>query len=376
MTTRTGLIWHELFMWHRQGNYSGLMPANYPVQPGTHYETAEGKRRIKNLLDASGFIEQLVPVKVRPATDEELQRVHTPRYIAQLERDNRETEAMAGFDAPYSRGSFDIARLVGGGMVEAVDAILAGTIDRAYLLGRPVGHHAESDEGKGFCLINNAAVGAGHALASGIERIAFVDVDVHHGNGAEEIFYADPRVLTISVHQDHWFPPETGNVADTGKDAGEGFNLNVPLPAGCGFEAYRKAITDVVIPALEAFRPQLIVVPFGVDAGAQDPLGRMILGSNHFRWIAQALSDAADRLCGGRMLVTHEGGYNEATSPFMALAVIETIVGASSGVVDPYGAIMDSMPGHELLPHQAEAIDAAAANLETLHRALGAAVAA
>lgn len=372
MNSRTGLIWHELFMWHRQGNYSGLMPANYPVQPGTHYETAEGKRRIKNLLDASGMIADLAPVKVRPATDEELHRVHTPRYIAQLERDNKEAEAMAGFDAPYSRGSFDIARLAGGGVIEAIDAIHSGELDRAYLLGRPVGHHAESDEGKGFCLINNAAVGAGHALAKGFHRIAFVDVDVHHGNGAEEIFYEDPRVLTISIHQDRWFPPDTGDVADTGKGAGAGYNLNIPLPGGCGFGAYRKAFDEVIVPALDAFEPDLIVVPFGVDAGAQDPLGRMILGSNHFRWMAETLRAAAERHCGGRMLVTHEGGYNEATSPFMALAVIEAISGVSSGIVDPYGAIMDGMAGHDLLPHQAAAIDAAAAKLTPLREAIGA----
>lgn len=369
-TTRTGLVWHELFMWHSQGKFSGLLPAVFPIQPGSHYETAEGKRRIKNLLDATGMTRKLVPVDPRPATDAELERVHGAAYLRQLAADNELPEASAGFDAPFSRGSFDIARLASGGAIAAVDQILAGEIDNAYLLARPVGHHAESTIGKGFCLVNNAAVAAAHALANGIERVAFVDVDVHHGNGAEEIFWNNPKVLTISVHQDKWFPPDTGGVEAVGEGAGKGFNLNIPLPAGSGFGAYKAVVDEVILPALDAYRPQMLFVPFGFDAGAQDPLGRMILGSSHFRYIAEALKGAAIRHCDGRMLVTHEGGYNEATTPFMALAMIEAISGADSGVSDPYGEIMDGMHGHDLLSHQREAIDLARVNLAGLAEAV------
>lgn len=371
MTARTGFVWHETFMWHSQGRYSGLIPAGFPVQPGHHYETPESKRRIKNLFDASGFTPRLLSIAPRPATDAELERVHKPEYLAQLARDNELPEASAGFDAPFVRGSFDLARLASGGAIEAVDRILSGEIDNAYLLARPVGHHAESGIGKGFCLLNNAAVAAAHALANGIERIAFVDVDVHHGNGAEEIFWRDPRVLTISVHQERWFPPDTGDVGDIGEGDGRGFNLNIPLPAGSGFGAYKAALDDVIVPALDIYRPQLLFLPFGFDAGAQDPLGRMILGSNHFRHIATALKAVAERHCNGRVMVTHEGGYNEATAPFFALAMVEAISGLESGVVDPYGAIMDSMPGHDLLAHQREAVDAAKANLQILRQAVG-----
>lgn len=372
MGKKTGLIWHETFMWHMQGKFSGLLPAVFPLQPGQHVEGPEGKRRIKNLLDAIGLTPQLTHVEPRLATDEELLRAHLPGYIEQLQRDNELAEASAGFDAPFSRGSFDIARLAAGGAIKAVDAILAGELDNAYLLARPIGHHAESGLGKGFCLINNGAIAAHHALASGkVERVAFVDLDVHHGNGAEDIFWDDPRVLTISLHQERWFPPDSGDVGDVGEGPGEGFNINVPLPAGCGFGAYRKAFEQIVLPALDAFRPQMLFVPFGYDAGAQDPLGRMILGSSHFRFMAELLVAAAERHCGGRMLVTHEGGYNESTTPFMALAVIEAISGIASGVADPYGEIMDHMHGHALLPHQQAAIDAAARHgLEKLRAAL------
>lgn len=371
MNSRTGLVWHETLMWHSQGKYSGLMPAIYPVQPGHHYESPESKRRIKNLFDACGMTDQLLPIKPRRATDSELERVHTPKYLAQLAHDNELPEASAGFDAPFTRGSFDLARLAAGGAIEAVDHILKGKVDSAYMLSRPVGHHAESDIGKGFCLLNNAAVGAAHALDAGLERIAFVDVDVHHGNGAENIFWRDPRVLTISVHQDRWFPPDSGDVEAVGEDAGRGFNLNIPLPAGCGFGAYKAALDEVIIPALDIYKPQLLVLPFGFDASAQDPLGRMILGSNHFRYMATQLKAAAVRHCGGKVLVTHEGGYNEATVPFMALAMIEAISGIDSGVVDPYGEIMDHMPGHDLLAHQREAVDHAKGNLDLLRSVCG-----
>lgn len=366
MGARTGLVWHETFMWHQQGKYSGLMPAQFPVQPGEHYETPDSKRRIKNLFDACGLTQKLTPIEPRLATDEELTRVHSSEYIAQLTCDNALPEASAGFDAPYSRGGFDLARLAAGGAIEAAQHILTARVDNAYLLARPVGHHAETGMGKGFCLLNNAAIAAANCLASGLKRIAFVDVDVHHGNGAEEIFWRDPRVLTISVHQDRWFPPNSGDVDAIGEGDGKGYNLNIPLPAGSGFGAYRAVIDEIIIPALDAFQPQMLFVPFGFDAGAQDPLGRMILGSNHFRYIAAQLKHAAQKHCGGKMLVTHEGGYNEATIPFMALAMMEAISGVNTGVVDPYGEIMDNMPGHDILDHQRAAVDRAKKNLALL----------
>ncbi|EJL30816.1 deacetylase, histone deacetylase/acetoin utilization protein [Caulobacter sp. AP07] len=372
MTRKTGLVWHETFMWHQQGKYSGLLPGVYPVQPGSHVEGPEPKRRIKNLLDATGMTAKLSVIEPRPATDIELERAHSKAYLAQLAHDNALPEASAGFDAPFSRGSVDLARLAAGGVILAAERVASGALDNAYALVRPIGHHAEAAEGKGFCLINNAAVAAAHLLATtDIRRIAFVDVDVHHGNGAENIFWRDPRVLTISIHQERWFPPDTGDVASIGAGSGEHFNINVPLPAGCGHGAYEAAFEQVVLPALELYRPEFIFVPFGYDAGAQDPLGRMIVSSNGFRAMAQRLVEVADRHAGGRLVATQEGGYNESTTPFMALAVIEALAGQSSGVDDPYAPIMDGMFGHDLLDHQQAAIDRAKSLLAGLRDAVG-----
>lgn len=146
----------------------------------------------------------------------------------------------------------------------------------------------------------------------GVRRVALIDLDVHHGNGAERTFYADASVLTISLHQNQWFPPETGFLADNGVGEGKGYNINIPLPAGCGFGAYKDAFERVVLPALGRFQPEF-VLPCGYDAGAQDPLGRMILHGGAFRWFTARLREVAERYAQGRLLVNHEGGYNPFT---------------------------------------------------------------
>jgi acetoin utilization deacetylase AcuC-like enzyme len=361
MQRRTGLVWHERFMWHDLGRYAGLMPAGYPVQPGLPFENWEAKRRLKNLLDASELTRKLVSIEPRLATRTELLRVHTPGYLDRLVALNEQDAGLAGMDAPLTRGSWDIASLAAGGCLAAVDAILARHIDNAYALVRPIGHHAEPDGGKGFCLLSNPSLAAAHALqAHGLERIAIVDLDVHHGNGAQKAFWRDPRVLTISLHQERWFPPDSGDREERGEGDGFGTNLNIPLPAGCGWGAYQAAFERVVLPALRRFQPKFIVVPCGYDAGAQDPLGRMILHSGAYRAMVTSLLEIAAETAGGRLLVTQEGGYNEWSVPFMGLAVFEALSGERSGVSDPLGEIFASMHGHALIPHQELAIDAAA----------------
>ena len=349
-------------MWHDLGRYAGLMPAGYPVQPGFPFENWEAKRRLKNLLDASDFSSRLVPIVPRMASREELMRVHTAAYLDKLTELNTEATGLAGLDAPFTRGSLEVAKLAAGGCLAAVDAIVRGHVENAYALVRPIGHHAEPDQGKGFCLLANPSLSVAHALhAHGLERAATVDIDVHHGNGAQKAFWTDPRVLTISLHQERWFPPDSGDREERGEGAGFGTNLNVPLPAGSGWGAYECAFERVVLPALRRFRPQFIVVPCGYDAGAQDPLGRMILHSDGYRAMIERLLVIAAELTGGRLLVTQEGGYNEWSVPFMGLAVFEALVGESSGVKDPLGEIFAGMHGHALLPHQEAAVDAAAA---------------
>lgn len=364
MRRKTGLVWHERFMWHDLGRFAGLMPAGYPVQPGFPFENWEAKRRLKNLLDASEFTQRLELIAPRTATRRELLRVHTESYLDALDKYDSLPSASAGLDAPLTQGSVAIAKLAVGGCLAAVDAVLSAGFDNAYALVRPIGHHAEPDQGKGFCLLNNPALAAAHALeAHGVKRVAMVDLDVHHGNGAQRAFWRDPRVLTISLHQERWFPPDSGDREERGEGPGFGTNLNIPLPAGSGWGAYEEAFRLVVLPALRRFSPEFIVVPCGYDAGAQDPLGRMILHSHAYRAMMEKLLEAAEETAGGRLLVTQEGGYNEWTVPFMGLAVFEALVGERSGVEDPLGEIFQHMHGHALLEHQQAAIARAAVHV-------------
>ncbi|MCX5479985.1 class II histone deacetylase [Kaistia geumhonensis] len=363
MTERTGLVWHELLMWHDTHALAGFLTSGRGViEPDEPAEGAAGKRRIKNLLDVAGLTEQLTVIKPRPATDDELGRVHAADYIAAL----KAMSAGPGGDAalgdevgatPFGPGGFDIAALAAGGILEAVDAIVDGRVANAYALVRPPGHHAEAANGFGFCIFNHAALAARHAQrAHGLRRIAIVDWDVHHGNGAEHIFWTDPSVLTISIHQDGLYPPASGAAEAVGAGAGEGYNLNIPLPPGSGSGAYLAAMERVIVPALDAFAPDMIVIACGLDAGAYDPMAHMMLDGATFAAMTRAVKAVADRHCGGRLLMTHEGGYHRPSVPFLGAAVIEALSGLRSAVADPFQPIIAGMPGQALQPHQDDAI--------------------
>jgi acetoin utilization deacetylase AcuC-like enzyme len=237
--------------------------------------------------------------------------------------------------------------------------VLDGTVENAYALTRPAGHHALPDAAMGFCLFGNAAVGVHHARqARGIDRVAVVDWDVHHGNGTQAAFYDDPSVLTISVHQDNCFPPGSGLVAETGEGEGEGYTINVPLPPGSGDGAYLATFEQIVVPALERFQPELVIVPSGFDASALDPLGRMLLSPRGYGRIAELTVAAARRLCDGRLVAEHEGGYSAELVPFCGLAVMEALSGIETEV---RGSVLQEYPAHmgqqELQPHQEALIE-------------------
>lgn len=354
----TGLLWHELYMWHDTGTPAGIVSANpaMGIQPSWHYENPETKRRIKNLLDASGYIKNLQVLEPREATRAEITAVHTPAYLAQLEAFN-ESGGEISFATQMGKGSYDIARLSAGGCIAMMDAILAGEITNGYALCRPPGHHAEPGEAMGFCLLSNAAITARAAQAKGCAKVAIVDWDVHHGNGAETIFYEDPSVLTISLHQDNCFPPGRGAKHERGKGAGEGTNINLPLPPGSGRGAYLYAFEKVVIPALDAFAPDFIIVASGFDSMGQDPLGRNMLYSAIYKQMAQQLLGAANRHSNGRLMMTHEGGYNPHSVPFAALKVLEALTGIDSEIEDPFEPFIAEMGGQDLMPHQKELVD-------------------
>jgi acetoin utilization deacetylase AcuC-like enzyme len=355
----TGFVWDERYAWHDTGAGAGPLRAGGWIQPGEPMaEHAETKRRIRNLLDVSGLLDELVSLRARPATVEELCRFHTPAHVARVRELSDGEGGSIGLDAYVGRGSYEIAALAAGGTLVAVEAVLDGRVDNAYALVRPCGHHAVAHEGKGFCLFNNVVVAAHHARARfGVDRIAILDWDVHHGNGAQDAFFADRDTLTISVHQDNVFPPDSGHV----DEVGVGTNLNVVLPPGSGVGAYRDAFERAVVPAIRSFAPDLILVACGFDAACQDPLGAMLLPPSAFAELTGYALDLAAECCEGRLVLTHEGGYSTGVTPFCGLAAIERLSGRTSNAEDPFSAPFSGMGGQALQPHQAAAVDRAAA---------------
>ena len=365
---KTGFFYHELYMWHNTGNYAGVMPDGNPVQPGLHVENPDTKRRFRNLLEVSGLLDHLAVIKpTQMASEEQLLRVHTQEHIDHVKELSAGDGGDAGGFSVVGRGSFDIALLAVGGVIQAANTILDGDLKNAYALVRPPGHHAEANASMGFCLFSNAALAGKHLLEErGLDRIAFVDWDVHHGNGTQSAFYTDPRALTISIHQENCFPPDSGHLYENGAEAGEGYNINIPLPPGCGVGAYEVAFESVVLPALKKFRPQMIIVPSGFDAGAHDPLGRMMMHSDGYRSLTAKLMSAADALCNGRLLMTHEGGYEPHSLPFFGLAVMEQLSGIRTEVEDPFMPIFAGLGGQDVQPHQQKVIDQAARLVENI----------
>jgi acetoin utilization deacetylase AcuC-like enzyme len=364
----TGWVFHELYLWHDTGTYATAFPPGLTIEPGEHAENPATKRRFRNLLEVAGLLEKLTPLKPRPATEAEVGRFHTADYIRQI----REISAgVKGGDAgeltPFGQGGYEIALLAAGGTITAVDAVLQGKVRNAYALVRPPGHHAVRDKGMGFCIFGNVAVAIMHAKAvHKIGKVATVDWDVHHGNGTQQAFYEDPTVLTISIHQDRLFPTNSGGIEEIGAGAGEGYNINIPMPPGSGVGAYLAAFERVVIPALRKFRPQLIVVPSGFDAGGSDPLGRMMVHSDGFRRLTRLLMEVADDICDGRLVLSHEGGYSATNVPYCGLAVMEELAGIRTAIADPWLPHMERWGGQDLQPHQEAAIDRAALALNRI----------
>ncbi|WP_336651972.1 MULTISPECIES: class II histone deacetylase [unclassified Leucobacter] len=369
MERRTGYVWHEQYAWHDTGTHAGIYPSGGYVQPHHNFESPESKARFAGLVEVSGLLEQLVRVPARPVTETDLLRVHTPGHVERIrtQSENGGGDAGDGF-SPFGRGSYELARLAAGGTLAAAEAVLDGTVDNAYALVRPPGHHAEPDQGRGYCLFANVPVAIEALRAAGrVTRVAIFDYDVHHGNGAQKIYWEDPNVLTISVHQDRLFPVDSGMVEEQGAGAGAGTNINVPLPAGSGDGAYWSVVDEVAGPAIRAFKPDLILVSSGFDPSALDPLGRMSVTSGGFRGIAERLLAIADEACDGKIVFSHEGGYSAVHVPFCGIAVLEALCGVRTDVEDPFNVSVGDSPTRALTAWQTEVIDRSA----ELSRALG-----
>lgn len=361
-SNRTAFYHDELCMWHSTGEAVLFLPLDRWLQPmvsGGHPESPESKRRFKSLLDVSGMSGKLPVLSADPATDEDLHRVHDADYIARFKQLSAASGGEIGPEALFSRGGFEIACLSAGLAKRAVDDVLSGQVRNAYALSRPPGHHCGRDEGMGFCLLANIAIAIEAARAKhGVDRIAVVDWDVHHGNGTQSIFYDRPDVLTLSLHQDNCFPVGSGAIDERGAAQGQGYNLNIPLPPGSGHDTYLHAIDTIVTPALGNYQPDLIIIACGLDANAADPLARQLLHSDSFRAMTHTMTELADSLCDGRLVCVHEGGYSESVVPFCGLAVIESLSGIRTAVDDPFVPIFAAQqPSRQVVEYQKTLVD-------------------
>lgn len=356
--TLTGFVTDERCFWHDPGNYALVLKPGGFVEPyNRHIENADPKRRLLNLANVSGLLGQLAALTPRDATVDELQRLHTPEYVARVEAVARAGGGDLGVGAPISSNGWDVARRSAGCALSAVDAVMQGQVQRAYALTRPPGHHAEPDRGMGFCVFANAALAAEHAIRQyGLERVAVVDWDVHFGNGTARCFAERRDVFTVSIHQQAGYLQVDGEAHEIGHGQGTGYSLNVPLPPGCGDGAYRDAFERVILPALDAYRPQLVVVACGYDAGRLDPLGRMLLDGVTFRWMTRAMRDLAECHAQGRLVFTHEGGYCPVSVPFFGLAVLESLSDVGTEVDCPFTAMHHKVVGRELADHQRQLV--------------------
>jgi acetoin utilization deacetylase AcuC-like enzyme len=301
----------------------------------------------------------LVPIPPTTLSEDELLRFHTSDYLDHV-RDLARTGGHLGAHAWVGVEGYDTAALAAGGCAEGVTAIMAGTVDAVYAFVAPPGHHAMPDHASGGCVFANEVLAVLRARDLGAGRVAVVDWDAHHGDGTQHAFYEDGSVLTISLHQTKPFGLGTGGTDAIGRGAGIGRNINVPLPLGSGPPAYGYAFDTVVLPALSAFRPDIVIVACGLDGNVLDPLSRLALHSRSFRDLTSRLVEATDELCDGRLVMCHEGGYSPSYVPFCGAAVIEALLECSPIVGDPYLDHWRPFVASALLDHEREAITNAA----------------
>lgn len=275
---------------------------------GPHPERPERLTAARAALASAHIALPREPLAARDASVEELTRVHTPRYLDVLER----AEGKSGhFDADtfYAPRSVAAARRAAGGAIAVVEALQSGSASYGLALLRPPGHHARPDTAMGFCLLNNVAIAAAHARASSADRVAILDWDVHHGNGTQEIFYADPSVLYISLHQFPFYPG-TGGAGEIGEGEGRGYTVNVPLSAGADDAVYLAAFERIIAPILNLFDPDLLLVSAGFDAHRRDPLASMRVSDQGYARMLAQVKRALPRPAAGRLGLVLEGGYD------------------------------------------------------------------
>jgi acetoin utilization deacetylase AcuC-like enzyme len=294
---RTGFVYHPDYLKHEMG-------AGHPESP-------DRLRAIVSRLEAGGVLGRLVRIEPTKAADEWITQVHAGSYL----KDLKTRAPVSGYvsldpDTSMSVGSLPAAYLAAGGALAAADAIMAGTVDNVFCAVRPPGHHAERARAMGFCLFNNVAIAARYAQRRyGVGRVLIVDWDVHHGNGTQQAFYDDDSVLFFSTHQSPYYPG-TGRATERGEGRGEGVTINVPMSPGQGDEEYREVFERVLVPAVDKFKPEFVVISAGFDAHRDDPLAGMGLTEDGYAALTGIVAGIARRHAKSRILSCLEGGYN------------------------------------------------------------------
>ncbi len=292
---KTGIVVDSRYLDHEMGAY--------------HPESPERLRYIYQMIEAEGFSKSCEQIPSREATREEIGMVHDSSYIERVASTEGKSVQLDP-DTSTSPKSYLAAKLAVGGALNCVEEVLTGKVNNAFALVRPPGHHAEGNRAMGFCLFNNIAVGARWALQEASrQRVLIVDWDLHHGNGTQNTFYADPQVLYFSTHQFPYYPG-SGDVDEIGTGKGEGFTVNVPLPVGQGDEEYRTIFEQLLKPIALEFKPEIVLVSAGFDIYYGDPLGGMRVTPEGFSVLTRALMEIANECCGGKVVITLEGGYD------------------------------------------------------------------
>ena len=314
-------------------------PASLEHDTGGHPENAERIRRIEATLEAAGW-RGLERSEAPRAPREALGRVHSDEHIRAIEAFCAAGGGLIDMDTVASEASWEAALRAAGAAAEGAQRLLAGEARVAFCALRPPGHHAERDRAMGFCLFNNVAVGAAEALASGAERVLILDWDVHHGNGTEAIFRASDRVLYASIHQAPLYPG-TGAAEYTGDDAGAGYTINLPVPAGTGSEEFLALVQHVVAPVARSYAPELIAISAGYDAHHADPLGSCLLDEEAYRQMSLTMAALGGEL-DAPILVCLEGGYDTGALAASVLATLDGLRGeveaeaADPALSEPY----------------------------------------
>jgi len=325
---KAGLIYDPIYLEHDTGD---------------HVENSRRLVTAMSHLRETGVEEKLTRVPARPASMEELEMIHAPEYISYVKGKVEKGGGWLDPDTVVSPKSYEAASYAVGGGLAAVEAVVKGKVDSAFALVRPPGHHAVHDRAMGFCIFNNVAIAAKFALSRfSLKRILIADFDVHHGNGTQDAFYADPAVLYFSTHQ-YPFYPGTGWLNETGTGKAEGTTVNFPMVAGWGDEEYLRAFEEVLVPVARRFQPQLILVSAGFDAHWADHLAMMRASITGIARITKVLKELAAELCQGRLVFTLEGGYNLRVVAFSLKAIFDVFCGASD-IDDPLGGTTAKKP--------------------------------